>query len=182
MKDVYAEQPSYENELVLLRPITSADVPALLNCYADPYAAPFFNADNCNGDDFRYRTPERMAEAIAFWERSYRNHEFVRWAVEDQSTKEVAGTVEMFHRLADDEWNHMGVLRIDLWSRYETRAFVYALTSLCLRHFYDAFEVETILTKAVPQAAERVAALTAAGFAPLDVGMCGYPHYYERKK
>lgn len=180
--DVYDKQPAYENELTLLRPIGTADVDALLKCYSDPHAVPLFNADNCNGDDFHYTTHERMAEAVAFWERSYRVRDFVRWAVVDQAFGEPVGTVEMFHRLAEDEHNHAGVLRIDLHSRFETRTYLYALLGLCLRHFYDDFGVERILTKAPSRAAERRAALYAAGFTPLEHGLLGLPDYFERKR
>ncbi|MDD3212867.1 MAG: GNAT family protein [Eubacteriales bacterium] len=180
--DVYVRQPTYENELTLLRPVEAEDARALLQCYSDPHAVPFFNVDNCNGDDFYYTTVERMAEAIAFWNQSYRERVFVRWAVVDQAFGEAVGTVEMFHRIAEDEHNHVGLLRLDLQSRFETRAYIYTLLGLCLRHFYDDFSVERILTKAPPRAVERRAALTAAGFTPLEHGPLGLPDYFERKR
>ncbi len=179
-KDVYASQPSYENELALLRPIVPADAPALLKCYGDPHAAPFFNADHCNGDDFRYTTPERMAEAMAFWAQSYRERQFVRWAVEEHALGEAVGTVEMFARTAGE--NGVGVLRIDLRSRFETRTFLYAVLKLCLAHFYEDFMVESMVTKAVPGATERREALASAGFTPAAQGPSGLPFYFERKR
>lgn len=179
---VYENPPRLENELVLLRPVTAEDAPALLSCYGDAHAVPYFNSDHCNGDDFHYTTAERVAAAIAFWEQSRARHEFVRWSVADQSLGEVVGTVEMFHRRAPDEHDHAGVLRVDVQSRLETRAFLYAVFSLCLRHFYDAFEVERILTKAPPFATERIFALEAAGFTPLTGNMNGNPFYYERTR
>ena len=177
---LYTAQPTYENELVQLRPIAPSDTEALLQCYGDPYAVPFFNSDHCNGDDFHYITSERMREAMAFWARSYRERQFVRWAVVDQSLNEAVGTVEMFHRRANDENDHANILRIDLRSCFETRAFLHAVVSLCLRHFYGDFEVERIITKALPQAAERRFALAAAGFVPARRGLPGYPDYFER--
>lgn len=181
-QDLYTAQPTLENELVQLRPIADSDVKALLACYSDLHAVPFFNSDHCNGDDFHYTTPERVREAMAFWQQSYRNRAFVRWAVVDQSLCEVVGTVEMFHRRAPDANDHAGVLRIDLRSRFETRGFLHAVVSLCLRHFYDDFAVERILTKAVSHAKERRAALAAAGFTPTETGLLGYPHYFERSR
>lgn len=178
----YQNPPVWENELILLRPVTLEDAQALLHCYGDVHAVPYFNSDQCNGDDFYYATVERMADAITFWEQSRERQEFVRWAVVDQSFGEVVGTVEMFHRRAPDAYDHAGILRVDVQSRMETRAFLHALLSLCLRHFYDAFEVERILTKAPPYAAERIIALTATGFVPLTDNMNGNPFYYERTR
>jgi len=68
MKDVYAECPTFENDRFLLRLISKNDTGALLPVYSDPAAVPLFNSDNCHGDDFYYRTPERMQQAVAFWE------------------------------------------------------------------------------------------------------------------
>ncbi|MCE5343173.1 MAG: GNAT family N-acetyltransferase [Eubacteriales bacterium] len=182
LSEIYTRQPVLENELVRLRPIVAGDAAALLPCYSDPHAVPFFNADNCNGDDFHYTTLARMEQAITFWQESYQTRQFVRWTVEDQALGEVIGTVEMFHSGGEEFGGPWGILRIDLQSRYETRAFLYAVVALCLRHFYDDFEVERILLKAVPRATERRAALEAAGFTPLSAGPHGYPHYYERKR
>ena len=178
--DLYTVQPTFENEIVLLRPITDEDIPALLRCYSDVHAVPLFNSDNCNGDDFHYTTPEQMEKAVAFWRQSYLDRAFIRWAAVDQSLTEVVGTVEMFHRIADDADNHVGLLRVDLQSRFETRAFIHALLSLCLRHFFEGFEVERIITKAPPQARERITALEAAGFVPMSRTLGSYPFYYER--
>ena len=179
---VYANPPWLENELVMLRPVTAEDTQALLHCYGDVHAVPYFNSDHCHGDDFHYTTAAQMAAAIAFWEASRERREFVRWSVVDQSLGEVVGTVEMFHRRAPDACDPVGLLRVDVQSRMETRAFLHAVFSLCLRHFYDAFEVERILTKAPPFATERIVALTAAGFSPLPGDMGGYPFYYERTR
>ena len=180
--ETYQNPPVLENELILLRPVTLGDSQALLRCYGDVHAVPNFNSDHCNGDDFFYTTVERVAAAITFWEQSRERREFVRWAVVDQSLGEVVGTVEMFHRRASDAYDHAGILRVDVQSRMETRAFLHALLSLCLRHFYEAFEVERILTKAPPYAAERIIALTATGFVPLTNDMNGNPFYCERMR
>jgi len=45
---------------------------------------------------------------------------FVRWTVILNDTNEKIGTIEMFHRIAEDGFNHYGLLRIDLQSIYET--------------------------------------------------------------
>ena len=180
--EVYENRPCLENELVMLRPVTREDAAALLRCYGDTHAVPYFNSDHCNGDDFHYTTVERMAEAITFWEESRARREFVRWSIVDQSLGEVVGTVEMFHRRAPNDDDPAGVLRVDVQSRMETRAFLHAVISLCLRHFYDAFQVRRILTKAPPFATERIIALEAMGFSPRADDTNGKPFYYERTR
>ncbi len=181
MFDIYKECPQYRSGLVSLRKTAAEDAQELLQCYSDLEAVPFFNSDNCHGDDFHYATVERMLQAIEFWDFSYRNRYFVRWTVSLNSTGEKAGTVEMFHRLAEDEFNHYGVLRIDLQSRCETREIIGDILNIARNHFYTAFEVKDILTKAVPEATQRILALTEAGFAPLDKKLMIYDHYFWAK-
>lgn len=48
-----------------------------------------FSYTNNNGDTFYYKTIERMLEAVEFWEFSYREKYFVRWAIVSKSGKEV---------------------------------------------------------------------------------------------
>ncbi len=182
LAEIYENQPTLENELIRLRPIAAGDAEALLACYGDANAVPFFNADNCNGDDFHYTTLARMREAMDFWAYSYRTRQFTRWAMEDQSLGAVVGTVEMFHNDGVDQGGPWGVLRIDVQSRFETRAFLYAVISLCLRHFYEGFEVDRIFVKAIPPATERRAALKAAGFAEAEDGLRGHPFYFLRSR
>ncbi|MDD3411154.1 MAG: GNAT family N-acetyltransferase [Eubacteriales bacterium] len=177
---VYEVCPSYENELIMLRPLRQGDAPSLLRCYSDPYAAPFFNGDNCHGDDFRYTTPERMQQAVDMWLESYRTRQFVRWVIEDSAMGRVIGTVEMFHSDDADRPQPYGVLRIDLQSAYETRAYLLAVLRLCLEHFYEDFDVREIVTKGWPDAFERRAALEALGFIPTDFR--AYAHYFKKEK
>lgn len=181
MFDIYEECPQYRSGLVSLRKTAAEDAQELLKCYSDLEAVPFFNSDNCHGDDFHYETIERMLQAIEFWDFSYNNRYFVRWTVSLNTTGEKVGTVEMFHRLADDEFNHYGVLRIDLQSRCETREIIGDILNIARNHFYTAFEVKDILTKAVPEAAQRILALTEAGFTPLDKKLMTYDHYFWTK-
>ena len=73
MKDVYVECPVLGNEAFLLQRTVMADAQELLEVYSDEKAVPFFNSDNCNGDNFFYRTLEQMQAEINFWEASYRS-------------------------------------------------------------------------------------------------------------
>lgn len=180
MKDIYEACPIYKNKLITLRQTKQEDAEELLKCYSDQKAVPFFNSDNCHGDDFHYTTLGRMKEAIDFWDFSYKNRYFVRWTVILNEVEEIIGTVEMFHRIAEDEFNHYGVLRIDIQSRYEKQAVIGDLLEIVNEYFYEAFEVEKILTKAIPVANERISALIKNGYQPLNQKFMIYDDYYYR--
>ena len=60
--DVYQNCPDYENEHYLLRLVKIEDKADLLKVYSDEKAVPFFNSDNCGGDDFHYTTESRMEQ------------------------------------------------------------------------------------------------------------------------
>jgi RimJ/RimL family protein N-acetyltransferase len=81
MEDVYTKCPTFENEKYLLRYVTKDDSKDLLEVYSDKNALPFFNSDNCHGDNFYYSTREKMDAAIDFWLNSYRDKWFVRWTI-----------------------------------------------------------------------------------------------------
>lgn len=179
-KNVYEECPVYHKALITLRQTVMGDAGELLKCYSDEKAVPLFNSDNCHGDDFHYTTLEKMKQAIDFWDFSYRNKYFVRWSVIFNDSGEVAGTIEMFHRLAEDEFNHYGVLRIDLRSDCELQPITNEILSVANEYFYDAFDVKAILTKAIPAAVERVAALKHMGYEPLNKKLMIYDDYYCR--
>lgn len=180
MKDIYEECPVYKNELITLRQTNIEDAEELLKCYSDEKAVPFFNSDNCNGDDFHYTTIERMKKAIEFWDFSYKNRYFVRWTVIFNKTNEKIGTIEMFHREADDEFNHYGVLRIDLQSKYEIQPVINDILEITNEKFYEAFDVNAILTKAVPEAAERIASLIQKGYMPINQKFIIYDDYFVK--
>lgn len=77
----YKNCPIYENENYLLRLVEMSDAQDLLLVYSDEKAVPYFNSDNCHGDDFHYTTLERMESAIDFWRTAYEQNAFVRWAI-----------------------------------------------------------------------------------------------------
>ena len=64
MTDVYKECPSFENEKYLIRFVDANDADDLMEVYADKNALPFFNSDNCDGDNFYYPTG-RKADAFS---------------------------------------------------------------------------------------------------------------------
>lgn len=50
--NVYEKCPVLESENFLLRKVCLEDSDDLLKVYSDEKAVPFFNGDNCHGDDF----------------------------------------------------------------------------------------------------------------------------------
>lgn len=183
MQNVYEYCPQFENDKFLLRLISPEDTADLLKVYSDPAAVPFFNGDNCQGDDFCYKTLERMKQAVDFWIFSYNERYFVRWTIIDKTTKEAVGTIELFHRKADEHFYECGLLRLDLRSDYETAAHIKNIISLIRESTYDLFYCKIIATKAVPKATERLQALRELSFVPSEkilVGQDGtrYGDYY----
>lgn len=180
MKDIYEECPMYKKKLITLRQTTIEDAQELLKCYSDEKAVPFFNSDNCHGDDFHYTTIERMKQAINFWNFSYTNRYFVRWTVILNNTNEKVGSIEMFHRVADDEFNHYGILRVDLQSDFETQPVIDDIFEIVNENFYKAFDVKAILTKAIPDAIERITSLVQRGYQPINRKLMIYDDYFEK--
>lgn len=176
MKDIYDECPIYKENTIILRQTNMDDAESLLKCYSDEKAVSFFNSDNCNGDDFHYTTIEKMKQAIGFWDFSYKNKYFVRWTVVFEEN--IIGTVEMFHRGVDDEFNHYGILRIDLQSKYENKLLLDEILKVANKNFYKAFNVSSILTKAVPDAEERINSLIHNGFHPINRKIMTYDDYF----
>lgn len=182
MQNIYEECPIYINKIITLRQTNMNDAEELLECYSDEKAVTFFNSDNCDGDDFHYTTIERMKQAIDFWNLSYKNKYFVRWTIIFNDTKEKIGTVEMFHRVEDDEFNHYGVLRIDLKSNYETKLVIENILEIVNENFYKVFNVEAILTKSIPDATERINSLLQKGYRPINRKFMIYDDYFINRE
>lgn len=84
MSDVYENCPAFENDKFLLRFSQLDDAEDLVSVYSDKNALPFFNSDNCHGDNFYYPNEDRMRQAIKFWLSSYSSKWFVRWTIIDK--------------------------------------------------------------------------------------------------
>ena len=162
--DVYKKIPAMENDRYLLRSIFAEDADDLLKVYSDEKSVPLFNSDNCHGDDFHYTTIERMNQAIEFWNMSYKNKYFVRWTIVKKETDEIIGTVELFHRDAEDYFTDCGLLRFDLRSDFEKADVIESIVSLILKDAFELFNCSMIATKAIPIAAERIRGLLKLGF------------------
>lgn len=173
MTNPYETCPIFENENYCLKFVDASDAEDLLRVYSDEKAVPFFNSDNCNGDDFYYTSLERMQEAIAFWQREYEKRYYVRWSIFDKNAHCAVGTIELFHRKAEDFFNACGLLRLDLRSDYEQEAAIFEILSLIIPQAFALFECEMLATKVPPFATERMAALARFGFAATPEKLIG---------
>ncbi|EID82572.1 hypothetical protein [Streptococcus intermedius] len=77
MSNVYENVPKFESGKFLLRFVDKDDVEDLFAVYSDKNSLPFFNSDNCDGDNFYYSTKDKMKQAIDFWLKSYQTKWFV---------------------------------------------------------------------------------------------------------
>ena len=178
MSDVYKTCPGFENEKYLLRYVRLEDAHDLLEVYSDKNALPFFNSDNCHGDNFYYPTLEKMTDAIRFWLQSYETGWFVRWTITDKAAGKAVGTIEMFHRLSDDDFDHMGVIRLDLKSSYERSDIIEEILKLIIPSAFDLFDCTEIITKVPIYAVERIDAVKKTGFTKSDKLMVGTNDHY----
>ena len=155
------------------------DCDALLKVYSDKNALPFFNSDNCDGDNFYYATRERMQEALGFWRTSYENRWFARLSIVDKTTLGVIGTVELCLRVSEDEFDHMGILRVDVRSDYEKEEFLYSIVTLTAPRLPELLGCSGVITKAPIYAVERIEAVQKAGFTKAEnflIGKTGYAY------
>jgi [ribosomal protein S5]-alanine N-acetyltransferase len=181
MIDIFQDCPVLQTEHFLLRLIQESDAVDLLECYSDPMAHRFFNADHCT-NNFRYETVGDMAVCIRFWLDEYKKKSFVRFAVVDKQTGRAIGTVEMFSTPDFLPEGDGGVLRIDLASRFETAELLSELLRLANERFYALFGADMIVIKGRPAEKNRVSALIVAGYAPYDWKIPDREHYYIRRK
>ena len=184
--DVFEACPQFSSDRFLLRQTCMDDCDDLLKVYSDLNAVPIFNSDNCTGD-FYITTPEDMKNCIAFWLGEYALRYYVRWSILDCSTGRAIGTIELFNRTAQDFYNNVGLLRLDLRSDYENEESITEILSLLLPSSFALFSCDTIATKIPPCAQNRRNALCEMGFRyspELLYGHDGtaYGDYYILKK
>ena len=177
--NIYETSPVLENETFRLRLTENEDCDDLLQVYSDKNALPFFNSDNCDGDNFYYATKERMTEALDFWKLSYEKRWFTRLSIIDKSTSCVIGTIELCLRVSEDEYNNMGILRVDVRSDYEKENVLYDIITLIIPHISEMLGCDGILTKVPIYAVERMKAVQKAGFTKSEhflIGKTGYAY------
>lgn len=175
--NIYETCPTLESEKFIIRLFKDDDCDDLLKVYSDKNALPFFNSDNCDGDNFYYSTKERMTDAIGFWHMSYENGWFVRLSIVDKETTSVIGTVELCLRVSDDEFNNMGILRVDVRSDYEEENVLCDIFSLITPKLEELLGCKGVLTKAPIYAVERIKAIQKVGFTKSEHMLSGKTGY-----
>ena len=177
--NIYEKCPTLESEKFIIRLFKDEDCDDLLKVYSDKNALPFFNSDNCDGDNFYYATKERMAEAINFWHMSYENGWFVRLSIIDKAISNLIGTVDLCLRVSEDEFNNMGILRVDMRSDYERENALYDIFALITPNLEEMLGCKGVLTKAPIYAVERIKAIQKVGFTKSEhllIGKTGYAY------
>ena len=176
---IYETCPELESEKFLVRLFEKEDSDDLLKVYSDKNALPFFNSDNCDGDNFYYATKERMKETLEFWKLSYENGWFARLSIVDKEVSRVIGTIELCLRVSEDEFNNMGILRVDVRSDYEKEDVLFDIISLITPHISEMLGCKGVLIKAPIYAVERIKAVQKAGFDKSEhflIGKNGYAY------
>lgn len=178
MINPYTLSPTYENEDFLLRQVTLEDAQELLSCYADDKAFPIFNSDNCNSN-FSYKTLEAMQASIRYWLKEYTCQYYVRFAIVSKTLSQAIGTIEIFNRGQLAAYKNVGMLRIDVRSDFEKTEILSSLLNLISREMPKDFGLEYLLTKAIPEASQRIDALTTRGYKAVpDRSLLPYSDYY----
>ena len=181
MTDVYESCPVFESEEYLLRLSALEDARDLVDVYGDKNVLPFFNSDNCHGDNFYYPDEESMVKAIEFWQSSYASKWFVRWTICSKRIQKAIGSIELFHREAADEFNDAGVLRLDVKSEFETADCIAAILRMIVPDAFELFDCEEIITKIPIYAVERMKAVQEIGFHKTDRLLVGTNDGYAYK-
>lgn len=179
--NVYETCPTFESKHFKIRRIEETDAKDLMEVYSDLNALPFFNSDNCHGSNFYITNQVDMKNTIRYWLMEYfETQGFVRFSIVDKGIEKCIGTIEMFHRLAEDAFNHCGVLRLDLRSDYEKENPIKEILSLVTSPFFDWFSCDKIITKAANYAIERTKALKTCGYSLSNDALVGnYRTYYD---
>jgi len=86
----------------------------------------------------------------------------------------------MFKREEKDEFNHFGMLRIDLYNKYEKQQYIDEILEIANENFYKGFEVDSIITKSIPNATDRINSLKCKGYVPINKKFMVYDDYFVR--
>jgi RimJ/RimL family protein N-acetyltransferase len=177
----------YESEHFLLRLVRESDAVDLLECYSDPAAQKLFNYDPSTNTTYYEGCNEKLIlDMIRSWLKEFERKSYIRFAVVDKCSGKAVGTVEIYDKLAREnkrKYAGWGVVRIDIISIYETADHIGELLSLFEReNFYELFNVDLFVTKAVPEATERIQALQTAGYSKFNWDAAAREHYWAKHK
>jgi len=178
---------TYESEHFLLRLVAENDAEDLLACYADPEAQKHFNHDPAaNSDYFKACGKQLVLDMIRSWRKEFERKSWVRFSIVDKQRGKAVGTIEMYDKLAREnrsKYAGWSVLRIDIASAYEKAECIGELLQLLdAVNFFELFHVNIMLTKAIPEAAERRKALQDAGYTPFGWDEANRKHYWMKEK
>lgn len=162
--NIFESCPILASERFTLRLFSLDDCDDLIEVYGDKNALPFFNSDNCHGDNFYYPTRIDMLKALDFWDFSYKKGYFVRLTILDNNYNRAIGTVEVCYRVSGDEFNNMGILRVDVRSDYENEDVLFDIFSIVTPCMKDLLGCKGTITKAPIYAIERIKAIKKVGF------------------
>lgn len=187
MRDIYLENPRYQNKLFLFRKVSKNDLEDLFYVYSDIKSVPFFNCDNCNGDSFYYDDKEKMERALLFWKTAYKNKWFVRLSIIDRNNSKAIGTLEICLRKSVDSFDNSIILRIDLKSEYENEEVIDSILKATLPKIEEFFGKKKVITKGFDDSIGRTKALLNNGFCLskrklLGSGDVEYGNYYVTKR
>lgn len=152
--------PAYESARFILRLVSVDDAADLLACYQSPTVSVQANSADC-GYGYDAQTVEEMRRCIERWLEEYRCRQFVRFSIIEKQKRKAVGTVELF----DGGHRGRGVLRIDLLPAFESGNRFDEILRIADCFFSD-FGVDTMVTKAVTGAVDRIDRLTRNGYAP----------------
>lgn len=113
---------------------------------------------------FRLDSLQQAQTCVAAWLYEYSMGNFVRWATVTDG--QVIGTVELFHRLSEDAFNHHGLLRLEVLPDWEDPATLCELLTPLHQHAYTLFDCFILTTKAPDFATVRQQALQQCGYMP----------------
>lgn len=182
----YKQCPTFETEHFTLRQVCVEDAEDLLACYADLSTWVFYNNDFCKKIfATQYPTVDEIEKLIYAWLDEYKRHIYVRLSIIDKTTNKAIGTIEIFDKVGGDKnqtsdiVRNGAVLHIDLAPAYEKQEYISELLHLAECQFFTLFGVKHLLSRAVPTAKERIAALKSAGYTPFDWEP-GRAHYFTK--
>lgn len=182
-KNPYQECPIYETDHFVFRLVEEKDAEDLLACYSDPRSAKIFNSDNCISN-FVFQTIEEVRKCIAFWLAEYKQQYYVRFCIVEKRRARAIGTIEIFAKEETFEnIGKVGVLRLDLASEFETEEVVQEILEMIDDNFFEDFAVKNMITKAIPEAASRIAALESKAYQNIEKNrIVPYADYFMKSK
>jgi len=178
----FIQCPELTTKHYKIRLVEPYDAKNLLSCYSDKEAVKRFNADNCPMD-FYFDDESELKKLIDFWLLEYSEGGYVRFSIVDQNSNTAFGTIEIFSKPTHHNvYGEVGVLRLDLPSTYETSKTITELLDLVDKEFPRLFSINSVITKAIPFAKERIKVLEQMGYKNLnDQSVTKYDHYFIKQ-